>query len=98
MTSSSGNSRNSGDGSRPTTSGGVDNIGGGGKLATDDAPVGPNDGPAPASAAAKQMSRKRSGSASSAVDDSAPLNMTENDRPLSNQEQPDPRQGDAGHR
>ncbi len=92
MTSPSDNPRNSGDGSRPTTDGGVDNIGAGSRLATDDAPVGPNDGPAPAA----EMSRKRSDSASSEADDSAPLHMPENEQPTSNKEPSDPRRGDAG--
>jgi hypothetical protein len=83
---SSGNARNSGDGTRPTTDGGVDNIGAGSKLTDVDDPQAETSGPAPD----ERMARKRSDRAGAAADDSAPLGMTDSAPPVRNVEPDDP--------
>ena len=76
------NARNSGDGTRPTTAGGVDNIGAGSKLTDADDPQAETSGPAPA----EKMQQKRSDRASSKADDSAPLGLTDSTAPVTNKE------------
>lgn len=73
----------SGDGSRPTTDGGVDNIGAGEKFASSSSAAGEADSaPAPAEA----MARKRKNAQASRHDDSAPFGLREDLRPKTNQE------------
>ena len=77
----------SGDGSRPTTSGGVDNIGAGEKFSTDTTPAGTQpSGPAPV----ERMAAKRKNVEASKHDDSAPFYLTEDLTPEANVE-PAPR-------
>ena len=62
----------SGEGSRPTTSGGVDNIGAGEKFTAKQAPEGVEvTGPAPA----EKAQAKRQDAAAAQRDDSAPFNL-----------------------
>lgn len=80
----------SGDGTRPTTSGGVDNIGGGEKFATTRNAAGEEvTGPAPA----ERMQAKRKDVESSKHDDSADFNLREDLTPVPNKE--DPASGEA---
>ena len=75
----------SGDGTRPTTSGGVDNIGAGEKFAAGSSAAGTEtSGPAPA----EQMAAKRKNAESSARDDSAPFYLRQDDTPETNREPP----------
>jgi hypothetical protein len=80
----------SGDGSRPTTSGGVDNIGGGEKFSSTKNAAGEDvSGPAPQ----ERMQAKRKSAQSSKRDDSAALGLTEDLTPVPNREpaeQPQP--------
>ncbi|BEP49025.1 MULTISPECIES: hypothetical protein [Variovorax] len=73
----------SGDGSRPTTDGGVDNIGAGDKFASSSSAAGEQDSaPAPA----ERMARKRKNAEASRHDDSAPFGLREDLRAETNQE------------
>ena len=81
MTTST-NARNSGDGTRPTTAGGVDNIGAGSKLTDADDPKAETSGPPPA----ERMQKKRSDRASSKADDSAAFGLTDSAAPVTNKE------------
>lgn len=73
----------SGDGTRPTTSGGVDNIGGAEKFTTTRNRAGENvSGPAPR----EQMQAKRKSAASSQGKDSAAFGLTEDLTPERNRE------------
>ncbi|WPH23002.1 hypothetical protein [Variovorax paradoxus] len=73
----------SGDGSRPTTDGGVDNIGAGEKFASSSSAAGePDSAPAPA----EGMARKRKNAEASRHDDSAAFGLREDLRPKTNQE------------
>jgi hypothetical protein len=69
--------KNSGDGTRPTTSDGTDNIGAGEKFTPHGTAAGSdNTGPAPH----ERMQHKRSDAAGTKVDDSVPLSWQENTR------------------
>jgi len=73
----------SGDGSRPTTDGGVDNIGAGEKFASSSSAAGePDSAPAPA----ERMAQKRKNAEASRHDDSAAFGLREDLRPKTNQE------------
>lgn len=73
----------SGDGSRPTTSGGVDNIGGGEKFSSTRNAAGEDvSGPAPQ----ERMQAKRKNAPASKRDDSAALGLTEDLTPVPNRE------------
>ena len=81
----SSNPLNSGDGSRPTTSGGVDNIGAGEKFSAETTPAGTQpSGPAPA----ERMAAKRKNVEATKHDDSAPFYLTEDLTPETNVEPP----------
>lgn len=74
---------NSGDGSRPTTDGGVANVGAAEKFDVGRAATGePNVGPANA----ERMQDKRSDADAAEQDDSVPLGLHGNKHPESNQE------------
>jgi len=76
----------SGEGTRPTTSGGVDNIGAGEKFTQSKSAAGePDTGPAPK----ERMQDKRQDAEASRHDDSAPFNLRENLDPVPNTEPPD---------
>lgn len=73
----------SGDGTRPTTSGGVDNIGGGEKFSATKNKAGEDvSGPAPK----ERMQSKRKSAEASQRDDSAPLGLAEDLTPETNRE------------
>jgi len=73
----------SGDGTRPTTAGGVDNIGAGERFAAGSSDAGEQDSaPAPA----ERMARKRKNVEATRHDDSAAFGLTEDLRPETNQE------------
>lgn len=79
------NPLNSGDGTRPTTDGGVDNIGAGEKFTTKKNRAGePVAGPAPP----ERMSAERADAESSKADDSAPFGLRPDAEPESNTEAP----------
>jgi len=81
----------SGDGTRPTTSGGVDNIGAGSTLGGQRNAAGePVEGPAPD----ERMSGKRKSVEGTKVDDSAAFELKEDLTPTTNRETP-PKQGGA---
>lgn len=89
MSNSSGSSNNSdagsGDGTRPTTSGGVDNIGAGEKFSSHRTQAGESTtGPAPTEA----MTRKRKDVEGSKKDDSDAYNLHEDLTPTPNTESP----------
>lgn len=74
---------NSGDGSRPTTDGGVANIGAGGALDVGHAATGePNNAPAHP----ERMQDKRSDADAAEHDDSVPLGLHGDQHPQSNQD------------
>jgi len=73
-----------GDGSRPTTSGGVDNIGGGEKFSGKQTAGGNVSGPGPA----ERLTDKRKSADSSAQDDTAPLDLQQDYTPETNREAP----------
>lgn len=74
---------NSGDGSRPTTDGGVANVGAAEKLATGRAATGePNSGPANA----ERMQNKRSDAQAAQADDAVPLGLHGDQQSTTNQE------------
>jgi hypothetical protein len=83
----------SGDGTRPTTSGGADNIGAGEKFTSRKNAAGEDiSGPAPQ----ERMQAKRKNVEASRHDDSADFNLREDLTPVSNKE--DPESGEAlGH-
>lgn len=76
----------SGDGTRPTTDGGVDNIGAGEKFSTKRTPAGTevSGGPAPK----ERMSDNRRDVEGTAHDDSSPFHLTEKLSPDTNKEKP----------
>lgn len=79
----------SGDGSRPVTSGGVDNIGGGEKFSSTRNRAGEDvSGPAPK----ERMQAKRKNAQATAHDDSAAFGLTENLTPETNKEPAAPSQ------
>ncbi|MDB5827010.1 MAG: hypothetical protein JWQ73_1230 [Variovorax sp.] len=79
----------SGDGSRPTTSGGVDNIGAGEKFTGKHNPAGEDiGGPAPK----EKMQEKRKDAESSKHDDSSAFDLRENPEPVPNTEPATPEQ------
>ena len=81
----------SGDGTRPTTSGGVDNIGGSSTLSGRRNAAGePVEGPAPD----ERMADKRKSVEGTKVDDSAAFELNEDLTPTPNREAP-PKQGGA---
>ncbi|VTU41254.1 hypothetical protein H4CHR_05989 [Variovorax sp. PBS-H4] len=83
MTNSSGT--HSGDGTRPTTSGGTDNIGAGEKFSGKRSQAGSEDnGPAPA----ERMTAKRKDAEASEHEDSAAFGLREDMEPETNKEPP----------
>lgn len=85
----------SGDGTRPTTSGGADNIGAGEKFSSKRDAAGNeiSGGPAPK----EHMSDKRRDAEGSDADDSAPFYLRENLRSQSNEEPPVPPEDGGKH-
>jgi hypothetical protein len=80
-------SLSSGDGTRPTTDGGVDNIGAGEKFASSSSAAGePDSAPAPA----ERMASKRKNVEASRHDDSAAYGLREDLRSETNKEPPKP--------
>lgn len=78
------NVKNSGDGSRPSTAGGVDNIGAGEKFSTDKTAVGEDiSAPAPK----ERMQDKKSNAEGTRHDDSAPFHLTEDLTPASSKDE-----------
>jgi hypothetical protein len=82
-------SMGSGDGTRPTTSGGVDNIGAGEKFAGNSSAAGDEDtAPAPP----ERMQQKRRNAEAARHDGSAAYGLRENFRSETNREPPSPEQ------
>lgn len=85
------NTGHAGEGTRPTTSGGVDNIGAGEKFAVGESAAGEaNVGPAPA----EQMAAKRKDAEASRHDDSAPFGLRQDPTPETSRDPTQP--GSAG--
>ena len=85
----------SGDGTRPTTSGGTDNIGAGEKFTGKRSEGGSEDtGPAPA----ERMAAKRKNAEASEHDDSAAFGLREDMEPETNKEPPPPGGKKSGDR
>lgn len=81
------NRSNTGEGTRPTTSGGVDNIGAGEKFAAGASAAGAtNAAPSPP----ERMADKRKTAQSSRHDDSAPFGLTEDLTPQTNKDPTQP--------
>lgn len=78
------NVKNSGDGTRPSTDGGVDNIGAGEKFATEKTAVGEDiSAPAPQ----ERMQDEKSNAEGTRHDDSAPFHLTEDLTPASSKDE-----------
>lgn len=76
---------NSGDGTRPSTDGGVDNIGAGAKFTSTRNAAGENvAGPAPM----ERMREKQADADATQADDSAPFGLTQDVEPEPNEEAP----------